>query len=983
MDGLVSTATFYGRQPGEPRALVGRITFDGTRFAAEPANKWFLNELLVSGYHPTDDEFYTVADGDAFIQNLPVRFHGSGLWVEVNGMAKAEPDLGDVHIPTTDWEPPRKKKRRITVIAAIERDELEKVWDESKHPRVPPGEHGGGEFAGLGTHLVDYKRDRPLEGPDTKPISHFIPGARHVGYLRVPGIDAMHAHMGLHPTPSTPIPQYEAARNAMFGKLPVEQVPYHKVVFTQGRINVPYLDRLTAAGHEDKPVFMVKHGGSYYLMNGHHRAVANYREGARVLAAHVFEPVRKFNPYHVPSGPEGGEFTTGPGAGAVTFVSPNREENVTFDQAAGRLHGFEQRRLNTVTQLIDRKLGISGKTASGIGAWSDGAEPTVVSYLPTRDYEKVRTAAAMQGLLAEQKAVIPFVQGRGGRDVLHVIDVPNHDLAGLHQQLLKDGVQFHTLQPTPSGTRVLVFNPGGDNGTARAVKQFALGVHGDRSRLRGRGEFLGSWTSRAEGAKTYQQVIDAYRRPVGGGAGGRELGWWDQLHPTFRAGQKILGKSLTWEDVPEHIGLWLAGDLRKDATEPDRQLVTGWASVITEPDGSPVVDLQGDVIEEHDLTDAVHGFMREHRVLGDSHVRLDGVGTVVESLVVTQAVKEALGLPLTTPTGWLVTAHVDDPAVWQRVKSGELGAFSIGGTASREFIKLWKEWREELHPRAPPGSEMGGEFVSTADRVLLAKYETPEVLEARDARITFLKEHGATHKIETPERNRLRAELITRAIQADEQAGVGTERIADVVLGGPGAGKSTVVADPLVKWQRSMLIDPDRFKPDLPGYGAHGEGSGAVHPESSAMAGYQQMYAMKQGYNMVMPMVGKTETKITQLIDNLKNHGYTVRLHYVDVGLEEQVRRTMSRWNGGKGRFTDPAYTILGVDRKPDRTIANVKGSVDEYVRYDNNQPGRPAKVVEHLRHPTFFRPTTARGNGGRGSLRGFLARYAKAGTVH
>jgi hypothetical protein len=115
----------------------------------------------------------------------------------------------------------------------------------------------------------------------------------------------------------------------------------------------------------------------------------------------------------------------------------------------------------------------------------------------------------------------------------------------------------------------------------------------------------------------------------------------------------------------------------------DQQLVTGWASVIENPDGSPLEDHQGDIITEQDLMEAAHAFMKE-RGAGEMHRRVEGVGTVVESVVVTKALKQALGLPASTPTGWLVTIKVDDPAVWAKVRSGEYAMLSVGGTGTRE-----------------------------------------------------------------------------------------------------------------------------------------------------------------------------------------------------------------------------------------------------------------------------------------------------------
>lgn len=129
--------------------------------------------------------------------------------------------------------------------------------------------------------------------------------------------------------------------------------------------------------------------------------------------------------------------------------------------------------------------------------------------------------------------------------------------------------------------------------------------------------------------------------------------------------------------------------------EPTQQLLTGWASIIEAPDGTPVVDSQGDIIDESELTVAARTFMREARVVCDNHERVPGpdgtlvpkaVGTVVESLVVTRALKAALNLPPSTPTGWIVTMHIEDPTVWAEVVDGRRTGLSIGGTAIREEV---------------------------------------------------------------------------------------------------------------------------------------------------------------------------------------------------------------------------------------------------------------------------------------------------------
>ena len=116
--------------------------------------------------------------------------------------------------------------------------------------------------------------------------------------------------------------------------------------------------------------------------------------------------------------------------------------------------------------------------------------------------------------------------------------------------------------------------------------------------------------------------------------------------------------------------------------DPDQRLVYGFASVIEE-NGAPVIDSQGDVISEQELQKAAHGFLTDSRKAGEMHRKT--VGTVVESIVLTKSTQAALGVNL-GKVGWFITMKIDDEAVWQRVKKGELSSFSIHGVARRVEI---------------------------------------------------------------------------------------------------------------------------------------------------------------------------------------------------------------------------------------------------------------------------------------------------------
>lgn len=115
----------------------------------------------------------------------------------------------------------------------------------------------------------------------------------------------------------------------------------------------------------------------------------------------------------------------------------------------------------------------------------------------------------------------------------------------------------------------------------------------------------------------------------------------------------------------------------------DQRIVYGWASVVTE-NGSPVVDRQGDTITPEVMTKAVNQFMEDVRV-GKAMHEGGRIGTFIHSLPLTNEIAKALGIE-TQREGWVVALKVHDDETWDRVKSGELKAFSIGGRAKSEKI---------------------------------------------------------------------------------------------------------------------------------------------------------------------------------------------------------------------------------------------------------------------------------------------------------
>lgn len=178
-------------------------------------------------------------------------------------------------------------------LRATEARERSSFHLEGQHEQLDHGNRNGGSDAPtkaeLQKHLVDYKEDRPLTGPGTAAISEIISGAESIKYMDVPGIEQMHAMMGIpNPTLDTDQDEYADAREALFKKQTVLDAPFERMVFTQPRVNTEELKKIPQE-FQKKPVMTVKRGGKYYLINGHHRVVGQFTKGARSVPSWVLD----------------------------------------------------------------------------------------------------------------------------------------------------------------------------------------------------------------------------------------------------------------------------------------------------------------------------------------------------------------------------------------------------------------------------------------------------------------------------------------------------------------------------------------------------------------------------------------------------------------------------------------------------------------------------------------------------------------------
>lgn len=138
-----------------------------------------------------------------------------------------------------------------------------------------------------------------------------------------------------------------------------------------------------------------------------------------------------------------------------------------------------------------------------------------------------------------------------------------------------------------------------------------------------------------------------------------------------------------YEDLPVEDCVYLDMTFEVSKAREAEQLVSGWASVSVNADGSIPLDWSDDIIAPDTLEKAAIDFMLNYRDSGEMHDG-DSKGTIVESIVLTKAKQEAMGIPEgTVPVGWFITVKVHDAEVFAKVKNGAYKMFSIQGKCNR------------------------------------------------------------------------------------------------------------------------------------------------------------------------------------------------------------------------------------------------------------------------------------------------------------
>lgn len=256
--------------------------------------------------------------------------------------------------------------------------------------------------------------------------------------------------------------------------------------------------------------------------------------------------------------------------------------------------------------------------------------------------------------------------------------------------------------------------------------------------------------------------------------------------------------------------------------------------------------------------------------------------------------------------------------------------------------------------------------IASRDYPTLEELQNHPVVQQMDALSAYYADlYGDTSEIDTPEREALRQEVL------DSFLAIGSARKdhvtesgyvvwkydgaltrgyqAEVVLGLPASGKSTLVADPDSAELGAFIMDSDVIKGMLPEFQeSYGLAANSVHKESRAIlksAIERFVQGDMKGYNVIYPTVGwSVESLFSDFIDVFEAAGYNVKVVFVEAKMNESLARAVMR-GLDSGRII-PSNSIIGYGDRPENVynaIAPMINARGETYGYDVEAALEPA----------------------------------------
>ena len=193
----------------------------------------------------------------------------------------------------------------------------------------------------------------------------------------------------------------------------------------------------------------------------------------------------------------------------------------------------------------------------------------------------------------------------------------------------------------------------------------------------------------------------------------------------------------------------------------------------------------------------------------------------------------------------------------------------------------------------------------------LAELIDNPVISQIDSLSDYYKElYGNTADIETPERKKLRDEILNKFLSIGSARKTDKGYVYDgplekdfqmeLVLGLPAAGKSTRATDPDSEKTKSFILDCDVIKEMIPEFiESHGAAADAVHLESMLimdMAREELVNGKMKGTNLILPLVADDfDTLMSSYIKPFEEAGYNIRAKFLPCEINASMSRNIAR----------------------------------------------------------------------------------------
>ena len=214
----------------------------------------------------------------------------------------------------------------------------------------------------------------------------------------------------------------------------------------------------------------------------------------------------------------------------------------------------------------------------------------------------------------------------------------------------------------------------------------------------------------------------------------------------------------------------------------------------------------------------------------------------------------------------------------------------------------------------------------------LAELIDNPVISQIDSLSDYYKElYGNTADIETPERKKLRDEILNKFLSIGSARKTDKGYVYDgplekgfkmeLVLGLPAAGKSTRATDPDSEKTKSFILDCDVIKEMLPEFiESHGAAADAVHLESMLimdMAREELVNGKMKGTNLILPLVADDfDTLMSSYIKPFEEAGYNIRAKFLPCEINASMSRNIAR-ELETGRIINSSV-VLSFGEKPE-----------------------------------------------------------------